>query len=194
MSRHDIPEQADRKGQCPRDLRDQVQRKEERILLEIAFDVIPGSLGANAGNRDCEKDDCRQGRRRRQVGRGWVNPRQLTRDVAARNEEKKRPGAAGDLFYLFVERFDDPRRQHGKPMLRRSADDDGHRCRGQPTLGELRAALEGELVELEEALEELDLLIDEQGSDAKAILLDLEPATQFAKIREKCLQACRTQP
>jgi len=56
------------------------------------------------------------------------------------------------------------------------------------TLGELRTALENELVELDEALEEIDLLIEEQGSDAKAIQLDLEPAQEFARIREKCLQ------
>jgi hypothetical protein len=54
-------------------------------------------------------------------------------------------------------------------------------------LSELRTVLENEFVELQQALEEIDLLIEEQGSGSKAILLDLEPARMFAKIREKCL-------
>jgi len=62
-----------------------------------------------------------------------------------------------------------------------------HSKLGEMTLSELRSVLENEFVELEQALEELDLLIAEQGSDSKAILLDLEPARMFAKIREKCL-------
>ncbi len=45
-----------------------------------------------------------------------------------------------------------------------------------------------EFVELEQALEEIDLFIEEQGSDSKAILLELEPAGLLAEIREKCLR------
>jgi hypothetical protein len=55
------------------------------------------------------------------------------------------------------------------------------------TLADLRTTLETEFVELEEALEELDLLIVEQGSDTKAVLLDLEPVAVFDKIRAQCL-------
>jgi hypothetical protein len=58
---------------------------------------------------------------------------------------------------------------------------------GEMTLAELRTVLEREFVELEQALEQIDLLIEEQGGDSKAIRLDLEPAGLFAKIREKCL-------
>jgi hypothetical protein len=54
-------------------------------------------------------------------------------------------------------------------------------------LADLRKTLEEEFVELEEALEELDLLIAEQGSDKRAVLLDLEPAAVFARIRARCL-------
>jgi len=50
------------------------------------------------------------------------------------------------------------------------------------TLGELRTALEKELFELEQAIEEIDLLIAEQDADQKALRLDL----QFSKIRAKC--------
>jgi hypothetical protein len=54
------------------------------------------------------------------------------------------------------------------------------------TLADLRSALQNEFDELREALGELDLLIEEQGSGAKAILLDLEPAETFAVIRSEC--------
>jgi hypothetical protein len=54
------------------------------------------------------------------------------------------------------------------------------------TLADLRSALRNEFDELREALGELDLLIEEQGSGAKAILLDLEPAETFAAIRSEC--------
>jgi hypothetical protein len=59
------------------------------------------------------------------------------------------------------------------------------------TLADLRTAFEDEFVELREAIEELDLLIEEQGRDTKAILLDLEPAEVFEKIRAKLLQSTR---
>jgi hypothetical protein len=54
------------------------------------------------------------------------------------------------------------------------------------TLGDLRSALERDLVQLEEAIEEIDLLILEQGKDKKALQLDLKPEHLFAKIRAKC--------
>jgi hypothetical protein len=54
------------------------------------------------------------------------------------------------------------------------------------TLGDLRAALEKELLELEQAIEEIDLLIAEQGEDQKALQLDLQPPQLFAKIRARC--------
>jgi len=56
------------------------------------------------------------------------------------------------------------------------------------TLGDLRSRLEDEFEELREALEEIDLLIEEQGSDTKAIRLDLEPAHLFEKIRSRCAE------
>jgi len=54
------------------------------------------------------------------------------------------------------------------------------------TLGDLRTALEKELAELEQALEEIDLLIAEQGEDPKALQLDLQPPQMFARIRARC--------
>jgi hypothetical protein len=54
------------------------------------------------------------------------------------------------------------------------------------TLGDLRTALEKELLELEQAIEEIDLLIAEQGEDQKALQLDLQPPQIFAKIRARC--------
>jgi len=54
------------------------------------------------------------------------------------------------------------------------------------TLADLRTTLEQELVELEQAIEEIDLLIAEQGGAQKALRLDLEPAQHFAKIRARC--------
>ncbi|HXY36437.1 MAG TPA: hypothetical protein VEI07_19530 [Planctomycetaceae bacterium] len=64
------------------------------------------------------------------------------------------------------------------------------RCRSPKlsglTLAELRTALEQELVELEQAIEEIDLLIAEQGENQRALRLELEPAQRFAKIRARC--------
>lgn len=54
------------------------------------------------------------------------------------------------------------------------------------TLADLRTELEQELVELEQAIEEVDILIAEQGADQKALRLDLEPSQRFAKIRARC--------
>ncbi len=53
------------------------------------------------------------------------------------------------------------------------------------TLCGLRSILEEELDELREALQELDLLIEERGADQKAILLDLDPKVRFTKLRER---------
>jgi hypothetical protein len=65
-----------------------------------------------------------------------------------------------------------------------------HSKLAEMTLSELRTVLENEFVELERALEDIDLLIEEQGSDKLAILLDLEPVAVFGKIRDQCL-SCR---
>jgi hypothetical protein len=54
------------------------------------------------------------------------------------------------------------------------------------TLAELRAQLEQELIDTEQAIEEIDLLITEQGADQRALRLDLQPASRFSRLRARC--------